>query len=131
MNAVMNSNALRLPERVEPFRLGGVYEIREDGLVTGLVLDVDGAELHFTADPDTDTLEVEFRDGYGINGALRVRTTALESYVGQELTWTWTAANSQGYADANLLAFDGILPNIVVLAIGSEVRTYRIESPTQ
>ena len=128
MNAVMNSNAIRLPERSVPYRLGGVYEIREDGLVTGLILDVDGAELRFVVDPDTDSLEVEVQDGDGINGAPRIRTTALEAFVGRELTWTWAATNSQGYSDSNLLAFDGIIPNVVIHAIGSEVRTYRIAS---
>ena len=128
MNAVLTSNSIRLPERAEPFRLVGVYEIREDDLVTGLVLDLDGAELHFAVDPDADTLDVEVREGDGFPNAQWIRTASLESFIGRELTWTWTATNSQGYADANLLAFDGIIPNIMIHAVGSEVRTYRIGS---
>ena len=129
MSAVINSRAIHLPERTEPYRLSGVCEVREAGLITGLILDVGGAELHYAVDPDTDSLEVDAREGFGISGgALRVRTTALEAFVGRELTWTWTATNSQGYVDANLLAFDGIIPNIMIHAIGSEVRIYRIET---
>ena len=46
--------------------------------------------------------------------------------VGKNCEWSWVACNQQGYRDSVMLAFDGIVPTVLLCVVASSIEVYSI-----
>ncbi len=118
-----------LPPRAKPYILQDVLEKMVHGCRDQMILDFGDSYLRFTVDIDTDTLTSEFqshpfrsRKGYESVQSAK----AWKKHVGRTCGWTWLAINQQGYADSVMIGFDGIEPQVLLLAIASSLEVYVI-----
>jgi len=88
-----------------------------------LMLRLDNGVLHVSVNADTDEVVVKDSDDAGKDWA---PVEALKEYVGYELGWCWIARNYLGYADALMLSFAGIDPEIALVGIASSLQIYRL-----
>jgi hypothetical protein len=123
------SSPLLLPDRIEPYRLLGVYEKFVCGCRDEIVLDFGDNFLRFLVDPITDTIGSQFhgrqfvaKRGYRSVGS----ETPWKQYLRKKCGWTWLAVNQQGYWDTVLISFDVLVPNILLKAMSSSIYVFTV-----
>jgi hypothetical protein len=124
ISALSSQNPTLLPSRDAPYVLGGVYEEMADGFRHEIILDFGECYLLVHVDEDTDALGVQFGDS-SFKPSPACNKVSSDApwcrWVGKECEWTWVAVNQQGYYDTVLFSFDGIVPSVLLHAIGSSI----------
>lgn len=118
-----------LPPRDEGYILHGVYEKIADGCRGELVLDCGDAYLQIRVDENTDSLctqyhDTKFKRSRGHRSLAAV--SPWDRWLGKVCGWTWVAVNQQGYFDSVMLSFDGIVPCVLLHALGSSIAVFTI-----
>jgi len=116
-----------LPPREAPYVLKDVLEKIEHGSRREVILDLGDCYLRFRAESEFDTIVGDFH-GQRVRskkGSINVSDSEPWSqFVGRECGWTWLALNQQGYLDTALIAFNGIVPNVVLQTIASSIEIF-------
>lgn len=128
INAGHDTGTFRLPERAEPFVLRGVRERLVDGCRAEVAFDFGAGALLVRVDEDDDSLHARFADtaDEAADGTWRA-TSAFDRWIGAACGQTWHAVNSQGYCDSFLIAFDGVVPDLMLQSIASSIERFRVE----
>jgi hypothetical protein len=75
---------------------------------------------------DTDELEVRI-----FEASEYVKNTnskpVFKKYTGAKLSYTWDAVNTKGYKDVFMMAFDNLIPAIMVLSEGSVLKLFDLK----
>jgi hypothetical protein len=128
----------RLPDRNPPFVLRRVLQAVCEGCLSDVLFDFGDGFLWVHVNEDDDTLTARFLDPAACADAVFENGTEwsdfgeLREYVGKSCGLTWQAVNSQGYCDSILIAFDGVIPDVMLHALASSILLFRLqEVPTQ
>jgi hypothetical protein len=125
----MNDSKLRAAEALYPMlsafhsvegqTLRSVSYVHAESCLDRVILNLDTEALWIAADPDDDSIEV----GVASVGSLQSsgldvsRNQPWSELLGRPLGWGWIAINQQGYSDAVLLSFDGVVFPLIVLTV--------------
>lgn len=59
-------------------------------------------------------------------GRRALGSAAWSKLIGKKCEWSWVACNQQGYRDSVMLAFDGIVPTVLLCVMASSIEVYSI-----
>ena len=93
-----------------------------------LALHLEQGVIHVCVNTDTDEVIVRaFPDAGSLDVSKEWKNIdALKEYVGYELGWCWIARNYLGYADAFMLSFAGVEPEVALVGMASSLQIYRL-----
>ena len=133
VNVAHDHQAFRLPERENPYFVKHVAQRVIDGCRSDVLLDFGDCFLQIHVDDNDDTLSAQFVDSTTFadnlfeGGATWAELVECGEWVGKSCDLTWLAVNSQGYCDSFLIAFDGIVPQVMLHGIASSIELFRIQ----
>jgi hypothetical protein len=105
-----------------------LYE-QECDILDSIILQFDELSLSITADGD-DEIAFEIARSSDINNSKYQDVSARDPwnrFLGKRFGWGWITINQQGYSDGLLLAFDSIIPSLVLNVAASEIMIGKIE----
>lgn len=86
--------------------------------------------LLIQANEDDDTITVAAGETMGADKCIDLSSSSFwEDFLGQPFGWGWVATNQQGYRDALLLSFGGIIPQVMLEVIATSMKLHRIGKP--
>ncbi len=109
---------------VEGQTLRSVSYVYVEACLDRVILNLDTAALSIAADPDDDSID------FGVTSISELQPGGRDvshnqpwiELLGKPLGWGWVAINQQGYSDAVLLGFDGVVfPRIVLSVAASSI----------
>lgn len=105
--------------------LQAVWQTLTEGSLDRFVFDFGPKALIVFADENDDSIELsvsETRDFLNEGGVDVSQMEPWASLIGASFGWGWLTINQQGYCDGLLLAFAGIVPQIVLNVIASSIK---------
>jgi hypothetical protein len=128
---LMSSIKLRTAEALSPLLklfceidgalLREVRQTVENEMVIAVTLQFDSIFLSIRAVEDDDTVDISLMKGH-VQGDLLNDQQPWADKIGKPMGWNWVMVNQQGYLDGVLLSFGGVSPEIVITAVGSELK---------
>jgi hypothetical protein len=82
--------------------------------------------IALTVNNDTDEIIVDLLPSVPEKNEGWNDIAALAAEVGKEMGWSWVSRNSQGYLDTFSIAFNGIDPQYMFIAVASSIQCKKI-----
>jgi hypothetical protein len=133
IKTVREHATFRLPERNPPFVLRRVFQATVDGCRSDVLFDFGDGFLRVHVNENDDTLSASFLDPAAYAdaefeaGSRWSDFGEFREYIGRSCGLTWQAVNSQGYCDSILIAFGGIVPDVMLHALASSILLFRLQ----
>ena len=133
VNVAYEHDVFRLPDRNPPFVVKHVWQRVIDDCRSDVLLDFGDGFLQIHIDENDDSLSAQYMDSATFadnlfeSGSTWSGFPECREWLGNSCVLTWQAVNSQGYCDSFLVAFDGIVPQMMLHGVASSIELFRIQ----